>query len=510
MTFRSILYDAPAGGVETECSEPEFFTDLNLDQVVEAVTAGRPEYDLAPLFYAPLQSVEAIAYRHEVLRDLESTALLDLLGAFAAAMRAMREQLGQADKLHYRYPRESWFVDAVEGYCDAVCALAADLAQLPLKSRGFLGLSQYLADYIASTDFTALVAETSQVKDQLSAVAYCLQIEDSRIRVTRYEGEADYSAAVSDTFEKFREGAVRDYRGKFPAGSDMNHVEAGILDLVARLHPDVFAALDRYADRHRDYLDATVATFDREVQFYLAYLSFVERLGRAGLRFCYPQVCDQSKEVTATDTFDIALARKLVADGLPVVCNDVTLTGPERIIVVTGPNQGGKTTLARTFGQLHYLASMGLLVPGSTARLFLFDRMFTHFERGENLTDLSGKLQDDLVRIHAVLAQATDRSVIIMNEIFTSTTLQDAVFLGTEVLGRIIALNCLGVCVTFLDELASLSEAVVSMVSTVDPSNPAVRTYQLLRRPADGLAYANAIAKKYGLTYQQLATRIAS
>ena len=99
---------------------------------------------------------------------------------------------------------------------------------------------------------------------------------------------------------------------------------------------------------------------------------------------------------------------------------------------------------------------------------------------------------------------------MILNEIFTSTTVHDARFLGTKLLTKVMQLDALCVYVTFIDELASLGEQVVSMMSTILPSNPAERTYKVVRKPADGLAYAMAIAEKYDLTYQRLHDRLTS
>jgi DNA mismatch repair ATPase MutS len=114
------------------------------------------------------------------------------------------------------------------------------------------------------------------------------------------------------------------------------------------------------------------------------------------------------------------------------------------------------------------------------------------------------------VRVHDILERATSDSVVVMNESFNSTTLNDALFVGTEVMQRLLDLGPLAVYVTFVDELAALDEATVSMVSQIVPENPAERTFKVLRKPADGLAYAWAIAQKYGLTYERLTKRIAA
>jgi DNA mismatch repair protein MutS len=508
MGFRSILFDESAAYPSLRTEAPDYFSDLNLDQVVESLVFGRDEYQLRPFFYSPLQNVETILYRHEILRELDNTEILHHVAEFANQMRGVRAHLKSSKQKHHRYQKQRAAVTAIDTYCAAVNTLGAFLAGSMLASQGFLRFREYLTSYRDSPLFVAICNDTRAVLTGLGQVDYRLDLEDSRVKVSRARGDSNYSEEVLQVFEKFRQGVSGEYAFDLPVGGDFNPLEEVIIDLVAKLYPAQFTSLAQYCTRHEHFLDTTLREFDREVQFYLAILEHVARIKRSGLSFCHPSILTASKDISACDTFDLALAAKLVGNKQAPVTNSFFLEGDERILIVSGANQGGKTTFARNFGQLHHLASIGCPVPGTEARLFLFDRLFTHFEQEESLQSFNSKLENDLKGIHAILDAATSGSIIVMNESFSSTTLEDALYLSKEILRQIIDRDILCLSVTFFDELASLGSSTVSMVGTVLPDDPTQRTFKLIRKPADGLAYASAIAEKYRLAYSQLKQRL--
>lgn len=505
----SILFDTPQERLLAERrAMPECFRDLNLDQIVTGATVGREDYDLLPIFNLPLSSVEAVRYRHEVFQDFENPDVFACVRSFSERMRAVRTNLVETRKLHYELQRQRQDLDTIGEYCEAVNALTRALTLVNVRSRGLVRLRQYLGDYTRSMAFGTLTAETERLQADLSAITYAVRIDGKRIEVRRYGGEPDYAAEVLETFAKFRQAAVETREFSFRAYGEMNHIEAAILERVAQLFPEIFWALAQYCERHREFLDRVIAGFEREAQFYLAWLEYLRPLKKAGLSVCYPQVSQAARSNRCTGTFDLALARALAGGGAAVVLNDFELQAPERIMVVSGANQGGKTTFARLIGQIHYLAGIGCPIAGREATLPLVDHVLTHFEREERVETLSGKLEESLERMRRLLEEATASSLLIMNESFDSTTVGDALFLSREILQRVMERGMLCVCVTFLDELSSLSENTVSYVAMVDPQDPAKRTYRVVQRPAEGLAYAMAIAEKYGLTYERVKERV--
>jgi DNA mismatch repair protein MutS len=215
--FESILSERPGAGAGAGgLAETDFFADLNLDQVLAAMTAGREQYELAPIFCEPLRDADAVAYRHEVLRDLEKREVIEPVSRFAKAMGEMREHLAQVRTLHYQLQKQAWFLDAAEIYCDAIRGFARELAACEVTSRGFRRLSKWLAEYVSSDRFSSLAAETQALKQAVAGVRYAVRILGPRVTVSRYEGEPDYGAEVAETFAKFRQGAVSSYLVKLP------------------------------------------------------------------------------------------------------------------------------------------------------------------------------------------------------------------------------------------------------------------------------------------------------
>lgn len=408
----------------------------------------------------------------------------------------------------HRHTKHRLYLDAVLRYGRALTALSEALAGVTTASRGLRGWQSYLETYLATAEFESLMAAAARVRSLLDAVRYTMSIDGQQVWVTREEGVHDYGTTIEQVFAPLVHGFHPKPAAPEVLSTTVHYVAEQLVDRVAELYPAAFAELANFCAAHPDFFAASVESCYQELRFYLSFLEFVDHLTGDGLTFCLPMPTERFEEIAVRGGYDLALAVARRGTGESVVPNDFGLSGDERVLVVTGPNQGGKSTFARMVGQLAYLAALGCPVPAVSATLPLVDRLSTHFERSEGATDSAGKLHDELTEVHGALRACTDRSLIILNETFSSTTTADALQIGDAVVRRIIERGAVAGYVTFLDELAQPHPAIVSMVAGVG-DDPTTRTFRIMRRPADGKAHAAAIADLFGLGYAAIAERIA-
>lgn len=506
--YPSIVWRTPQEEPAQPPAEPACFRDVGLDQIVAAAVQGRGELGLEAIYRTALSDIEAVSWRQAIVRDLQREPVRLAVQNFNGAMRQMRKHLEQAGKVYNEHERRRWRLEAARVADAAARALQTELREAAPQSAGLQSILRHVDHLLASSAWNERARKAQAIADDLAAVRYTLHIDGPQVTVRAYAGEVDYAAQIAQTFDRFRRAAAHDYLPKFSDDGVLNAVEGQILDRVALLFPEVFGRLQAFCEQHPDPADPTLVRFDREVQFYLGYLDFIAPMRRIGLAVELPEVSVDDRAVQSFSTFDLALARRQIAAQQTVVTNDLQLSANEHLLVISGPNHGGKTTMARTIGQLHQLAALGLPVAGRDARLPLIDRLFTHFEREEDVHNQRGKLQDDLVRVKQIVQAITPRSLVILNETFSSTTVDDAVLLARRVLQSLLERGTRAVFVTFLTELSHFDAQTVSMVSTVDANDPTVRTFQVVRRAADGKSYAMALAEKYRVTEKQLLQRI--
>lgn len=507
-SFQSVLFwhDTPLQRIN-DATEPDCFHDLNLDQVVREFCTGHAMARLEPFFWTTLPDTESVRYRQQAMQEIGRPDVIAAMRRFADGIALMRQHQALQQQVGFVLQRQRCLLDAAATYCAATQRLMHDLAEVELRSPALSGMTEYLCAYVASAEFTCLESDVTRTLAALDSITYLLHIRANRITVRKYNGQPDLGHAVALLFARFRDSGSPDDPVLYRDSHGFSRIDAAVLAKVADLFPREFGLLTTFAEGHSAYVNTVVARLGRELEFVLACLEFKDRILAQGLPMCYPDLVDDHS-VLAENCYDLALAATEPRGDQPIVRNTLRMAEPERFVVITGPNQGGKTTLARAFGQLHYLAALGCPVPAAGAHIPLIDHVYTHFERQEDPGSQRGKLQDDLIRVRAMLQTATEQSLIVLNEVFSSTSTDDALLLAERTLDRMLAKGCVGVCVTFLDELASYDERIASMVAEVDPADPSVRTYRITRRPADGRAFATSIARKYRLARGDIKKRV--
>ena len=144
--------------------------------------------------------------------------------------------------------------------------------------------------------------------------------------------------------------------------------------------------------------------------------------------------------------------------------NDVTLTGDARVIILTGPNMAGKSTILRQIGLIVLMAQIGSFVPARSAEIGVVDRLFTRVGASDNLVRGQSTFMVEMSETSAILHSATSRSLVLLDEIGRGTSTYDGVSIAWAVTEHIHdELGCKTVFATHYHELTQLSDELAAV-----------------------------------------------
>ena len=421
--------------------------DLELDTLLDAMAAGDDflrGVARTALLCGPADP-ETIVYRQQVLRDslAQPAVVREIYGLAVQAILAERRIWWGIGS---RYP-ETVLHRAVEVMQLFVAALKllrriADSHAAGFRSEGFTRFFTMITkelgdDYFVAVDghlrrlkFSGGVLVSASLGEGNAGTGHVLRAPRPGRRglaeVIGVGNRSAYTLAVSDRDEAGAR-ALSEMRGR-----GINHVANALAQSA-------------------DHILGFFRLLRTELAFYIGALNAHERLAVTGGPACFPEPLPPAGAAfSAAGLYDPCLA--LMA-GTPVIGNDVSADGAS-LVMITGANQGGKSTFLRSAGLAQLMMQSGMFAAATALRASVCPGLFTHYKREEDATMTSGKLDEELARMSDIAAHITPGSMLLCNESFALTNERE----GSEIARQIIrAMRGAGIRVFFVTHLYDLA-----------------------------------------------------
>ena len=285
-----------------------------------------------------------------------------------------------------------------------------------------------------------------------------------------------------------------------------------LTSIVERMLPSLTSKLQKMLDKYVDVSGRVLADLADDMLFYQRMLGLERKLREHGFSCCDGE--DSPDDTRLTDFYNLKLALISMRGQLDesIVCNDITFSKAKTVQILTGPNRGGKTILTQGIGLAFLLYQSGVFVPASTAHIRICDGIYTHFPVEEERTVSLGRLGEESERCREICKNATADSLLLFNESFATTSHTESLYIAEDVLKYLCVLGARTVFNTHMHELAEncaqISASYENKAVSVVMENGADNKYRISFRKPDGKSYAQAIAKQYGITFEQLSENL--
>ena len=521
---------------------PDAAHDLGLDEIIAAFTSAR-EYqrEIQPLFHRLPRDPNVILYRQAVLDDLLAnpeladglTSLLPVINSLFEYSHRASSEMSWLHEVVRRAEELQHMIDCFEGMGQVLGA-----PEGRFHSEGLRSLLREIRRAQNDPRYQSLLKELPVMLSKLqgsASITIGINLDTSLRPIQATLLAVNEKPFTDQSFLRRLFGVRTNREGIAPLHSAPQHsselggaVDPMLVPLFADLAKVVEKTAIPIADQLNEYADFHGSLFTELRQaliFYLGALRFIRLFEKLGLPMCRPELASaEERKCDVKDSYNINLVLRHMKpqDGTypTIVMNDILIGPTGRILILTGPNGGGKTTYMQGVGVVHILAQLGCYVPGKQAVISPLENIFTHFPLEEKPESDTGRFGEEAIRLRKIFERVTRHSLVLLNESLSSTSFSESLYLAQDIVRMLHRIGARAIYSTHLHELAYNVEElntsvpgdskIISVVSS--PIDAATQTddakgqqrYKLEVRPPLGQSYAREVAAKYGISYQQL------
>lgn len=403
--------------------------DLELETLFQAMASGDEfVHDIVRkvVLSASNGDVETVRYRQEILKDcLDNPQLVRSL--YELAVEALSREKKEYWTFLSRSPALvlSGSLRSLEIFVDVLRKLrdSADAEAARFSSRGFTSLFATLRKEL-SDEYLA------NVKEHLAELKF-----KGGVLMSARVGKG---GATSELLLRKAHGESRGWLarllGRSPPGYTFRlhpRDEAGGR-ILSGMHERGINLVANAVGQSRDHVQSFFVALRTELAFYLGCLNLSERLAAIREPICFPlPVPAGERRQSFAGLYDVCLALTMKKK---VVANAADLHG-RSLVIVTGANQGGKSTFLRSIGLAQVMLQAGMYVPAESFEADICNGVFTHYKREEDPTMKSGKLDEELARMSSIAEKIEADALVLFNESFAATNERE----GSEIARQVVA-----------------------------------------------------------------------
>ena len=299
------------------------------------------------------------------------------------------------------------------------------------------------------------------------------------------------------------------------AGSDgLSSVSRQMDSAASTLASRIARRLKSMLEKYLNISVKEISDLIPELLYYTRWAEYIEKCRSLGWDFCKPAVLDDNSDTAdmyAEDIYNL----KLIASLAPaqVIRNRLVFDPEKRTYILTGANRGGKTTVTQAVGQLFLMAQGGIYVPGARFAFTPADLVLTHFPADEDRTLDLGRLGEECKRFRDLFSSASEKSVLLLNETFSTTSFEEGYYIAVDAVKAILNRGTRTIYNTHMHKLAADLDQGINdpgrkgkAVSLVAETTEGKNSFHVRIAPPEGRSFARVIAEKYGVTFESLSS----